>query len=284
MLTTSDNGISGTWSPASVDNQNSATYTFTPTAGLCATAATFTVTVNLNIIPTFGFGTALIICAGAPVPPSYLTHLLMASPEHGILQQLISQNSATYTFTPTAGLCATTATFTVTVNPILTTTFSIGTDLTICSGNTVPTLLSVSDNGMGTWNPATIDNQNSGVYTFTPATRECGTTAVFTVTVTPSIVPTFNFGSTLTICRGNSLQYCHLLQSMATTVSRNPAVVSNQDTGVYTFTPVTPLAQCITPITFKVNVNPILTPLFSWYFPGYLRRQHRSFLAHFIYQ
>jgi hypothetical protein len=47
---TSQNGISGTWSPAAIDNQNSGHYTFTPNAGQCANPLTITVTVNT--IPT----------------------------------------------------------------------------------------------------------------------------------------------------------------------------------------------------------------------------------------
>ncbi len=45
LPTTSDNAITGTWSPA-IDNTATTTYTFTPTAGQCATTATMTVTVN----------------------------------------------------------------------------------------------------------------------------------------------------------------------------------------------------------------------------------------------
>src|SRR6202008_4846400 len=64
----SQNGITGTWSPGTVDDQNSGTYTFTPDPGQCAVAAFFAVTVNPNITPTFSFGTSLTICAGGIVP------------------------------------------------------------------------------------------------------------------------------------------------------------------------------------------------------------------------
>jgi hypothetical protein len=42
---TSTNGITGTWAPA-LDNTQTTTYTFTPTAGLCASSTTMTITVN----------------------------------------------------------------------------------------------------------------------------------------------------------------------------------------------------------------------------------------------
>jgi len=45
LPTTSNNSITGTWSPA-INNTATTEYTFTPTAGLCATTATMTITVN----------------------------------------------------------------------------------------------------------------------------------------------------------------------------------------------------------------------------------------------
>ncbi|MCL9770625.1 fibronectin type III domain-containing protein [Flavobacterium sp. HXWNR69] len=48
LNTTSNNGITGTWSPAIVDNLNSGTYTFTPDAGQCATTTTMFVEVLTN--------------------------------------------------------------------------------------------------------------------------------------------------------------------------------------------------------------------------------------------
>jgi hypothetical protein len=48
LPTTSNNGITGTWSPA-INNTTTTTYTFTPTAGQCATTATMTVVVNIPV-------------------------------------------------------------------------------------------------------------------------------------------------------------------------------------------------------------------------------------------
>jgi len=45
LPTTSNNGITGTWSPA-LNNTSTTTYTFTPTAGQCASTETMTITVN----------------------------------------------------------------------------------------------------------------------------------------------------------------------------------------------------------------------------------------------
>ena len=61
LLLTSDNGIAGTWSPA-LDNTATTLYTFTPTAGQCATTATMTITVTPK--PTTVVTNAT-ICSGA---------------------------------------------------------------------------------------------------------------------------------------------------------------------------------------------------------------------------
>ena len=264
LPTTSDNGITGTWNAATVDNQNSATYTFTPAAGQCATTATFSVTVNSNITPAFSFGTALAICAGGTVPT------LPGTSDNGITgtwstATVDNQNSATYTFTPAAGQCATVTTFDVTVNANVTPLFSFGTSLTICAGSGAPTLPATSDNGItGTWNPTVVNDQTSGTYTFTPTAGQCATTTSFTVTVTPNTLPTFSFGTALTICAGGAVPVLPATSANGINGTWNPATVDNQTSGVYTFTPVTQPGECISIVRFTVTVNPVLTPTFSF--------------------
>ena len=262
LPTTSTNGITGTWNPATVDNQNSGSYTFTPTAGLCALPFTLNVTVNSNITPTFSFGTSLSICANGTVPA------LVTTSTNGITGTwnpavVDNQNSGTYTFTPDAGQCATTATFTVTIIPNITPTFSFGTTATICAGGAVPTLVNTSTNGItGTWNPATVDNQNSGTYTFTPNAGQCGTTTTFTLTVNPNVTPTFSFGTATTICAGGAVPALPTTSTNGITGTWSPSAVDNQNSGVYTFTPTAGL--CATTTTFTVTVTANITPTFGF--------------------
>ncbi|MFC6095145.1 T9SS type B sorting domain-containing protein [Flavobacterium qiangtangense] len=55
LSTTSPNGITGTWSPSSISNTNSGTYTFTPNSGQCATSVSLNVNVGtLTITPISG--------------------------------------------------------------------------------------------------------------------------------------------------------------------------------------------------------------------------------------
>ncbi|RXK60855.1 T9SS type B sorting domain-containing protein [Lacibacter luteus] len=262
LPSTSDNGITGTWSPATVSNTASGTYTFTPTAGQCATTTTFTVTVNPNITPTFSFGTTLTICNGGTVPalPNTSSNSITGTWSPATVS---TTASGTYTFTPTAGQCATTTTFTVTVNPNITPTFSFGTTLSICSGGTVPALPTTSTNNItGTWSPATVSNTASGTYTFTPTAGQCATTQTFTVTVSANNTPTFSFGTTLTICSGGTVPALPTTSSNGITGTWSPATVSNTASGTYTFTPTA--GQCATTQTFTVTVNPNITPAFSF--------------------
>lgn len=264
LPTSSDNGVNGTWNPSVVNNTSSGTYTFTPDAGQCALTTTFTVTVNPNITPTFSFGTSLSICDGA-TPPTLSTTSTNGITGTWSPATIDNQNSATYTFTPNPGQCALAATLNVTVNPIVTPTFSFGTSLTICAGSAVPSLPTISDNGItGTWSPATVDNQNSASYTFTPASGQCANATAFGVTVTPNTVPVFSFGTTLTICAGSAVPALPNTSDNGVNGTWSPAVVDNQLSGVYTFTPVVGPGGCIVPATFTVTVNPILTPTFAF--------------------
>ena len=258
---TSDNGITGTWSPAIVDNNNSATYTFTPDAGQCATAVTFSVTVNPIITPFFATN-VYSICAGstAPVLPTTSDNSITGTWTPATVS---NTTSATYTFTPDPGQCAVSTTIDVDVIPMTTPTFSFGTTLSICSGGSVPTLTSMSDEGFtGVWSPAVVSNTSSGTYTFTPDAGQCANPVSLTVTVSPNITPAFAFGTSLSICNGGTVPTLPTASTNGITGTWNPAVVDNQNSNTYIFTP--DAGQCAVAASFAVTVNPIITPAFNF--------------------
>jgi gliding motility-associated-like protein len=121
LPTTSLNGIVGTWSPA-LNNTATTNYTFTAIAGICATTANLIINVNPIIAPTFTAITP--ICSGATLAALPTTSL------NGIVGTWTPalNNTATtnYTFTATAGLCSSTATMSITVNPNLTPIITCG--------------------------------------------------------------------------------------------------------------------------------------------------------------
>jgi gliding motility-associated-like protein len=249
---TSSNGITGTWAPAVVSNTTSGTYTFTPDNGQCATTTTYTVTVNPNITPTFN--PVAPICSGATLPA------LPTTSNNGIsgswAPALNNTATTTYTFTPTAGLCARTTTLTITVNSRVTPTFTPVAP--ICSGAPLAALPTTSNNGItGTWAPA-LNNTTTTTYTFTPTAGQCATNTTLTITVNPNITPTFP--AVAPICSGDALAALPATSNNGITGTWAPAL-NNMATTTYTFTPAA--GQCATTTTLTITVNPIVTPTFT---------------------
>jgi gliding motility-associated-like protein len=118
LPTVSNNGYTGTWSPA-LDNTVTTTYTFTPDTGQCAIAVNLTITVNQLRTPNFA-SVPTSVCENsiAPILPSNSSN---ASPITGTWNPATVDTSvlgtADYIFTPDAGQCADTGTISITVNP-----------------------------------------------------------------------------------------------------------------------------------------------------------------------
>ncbi len=241
LPTTSNNAISGTWSPA-INNTATTDYTFTPTAGQCATTASMTITVGSTAtVPTFTQVPA--ICSGG----SFTLPIISNNSINGTWSPAINNTATTdYTFTPTAGQCATTAFMTVTVDPQITPTFTQVP--AICSGGSF-TLPNTSNNGYtGTWSPA-INNTATTPYTFTPNAGQCATTTTMTVTVGAPVEPTF--AQVPAICTGGSFTLPNISNN-GYTGTWSPTI-NNTATTDYTFTPTA--GQCATSTTLTVTVN-----------------------------
>jgi gliding motility-associated-like protein len=171
LPTLSDNSISGTWSPA-FDNQNSATYTFTPDVSnpnnqnfSCLVSAQHSVAIIPPTTPNFSFVTSL--CAGS-------TFALSTISDNGIAGTwslpFNNQVSANYTFTPDTttvlGSCAPSVTESITIIPTLSPSFNFADSL--CE-EAVFNFPDVSIEGItGIWTP-TFNNQTTQNYTFTPS-------------------------------------------------------------------------------------------------------------------
>ncbi len=266
LPTISSNSFTGSWSPDTVDNTNSGTYTFTPDAGQCAASFTFTVTVTPLITPVFNFGTSLTACQGdvsAQVLLPTLSNNSITGTWNPSTIDFSILGETVYTFTPDAGQCATTTTFTVTVTPQTTPTFSFGNNLTICANAAVPTLPATSSNGIqGTWTPAVVNNTASGTYNFTPDANQCATGFSYSVNVTPQTTPTFSFGNNLTICANAAVPTLPATSANGIQGTWTPAAVNNTASGTYNFTP--DANQCATGFSYSVNVTPQTTPTFSF--------------------
>jgi hypothetical protein len=116
---TSNNGITGAWSPTPVSNSTSGTYTFTPDVGLCASTTTMNVAVNLPVTPSFV--PFLDLCEGdaAPVLPGSSIEGISGSWNPSTVNNMTTND---YLFTPSSGQCAIQTTITIQVNDLPITT------------------------------------------------------------------------------------------------------------------------------------------------------------------
>ena len=170
LLTTSINGITGTWSPA-INNTATTTYTFTPSTGLCATIQTMSITITPNITPLFTQVGSY--CSGATIPQ------LAISSTNGISGSwspaINNTATTTYTFTPTAGQCATTQTMSITIATIITSTNFVG----LCDSE-VPLF----------WNGNSYNE--TGIYTYNTVTvGGCDSIAILDLTINPNPIASF---------------------------------------------------------------------------------------------
>ncbi|MEY2693626.1 MAG: hypothetical protein RIT03_2018, partial [Bacteroidota bacterium] len=76
---TSPNGISGTWSPATISNTTGNTYLFTPTAGQCANSVNMVVSVSPNSMQTATYAICLDATGQATLPALIDTGLLASA-------------------------------------------------------------------------------------------------------------------------------------------------------------------------------------------------------------
>lgn len=122
----STNGVSGSWSPAVINNLGSGSYVFTPTADQCALPFTLAVLISPIVVPEFSLPAT--ICQNATVP------LLPLISNNGISGNwspsvIDNQNNGNYVFTPNPGECAVPFILNIIVQPQI----SNPNDLVICN-------------------------------------------------------------------------------------------------------------------------------------------------------
>ena len=154
---TSIEGISGTWSPATINTSTvgTATYKFTPFSAVnCSTPVSLNVTIVSSISPTF-----------PTIPDSFCQNntapALPPTSKEGVngtwspsLINTTNVGRSLYTFTPTAGQCAISSQIAVMINPLP--ALIMGPDLTIAPGASTVLNVSVTGNIVSyQWKPST---------------------------------------------------------------------------------------------------------------------------------
>ena len=262
LPTISNNGITGTWSPA-IDNTLTTTYTFAPDTTqpdqACAVNQTMEITVKPLITPTFTQVDP--ICNGDDLGE------LPTESNNGITgtwsPDIDNTLTTTYTFAPDTSqpnqTCAVNQTMEITVNPSITPTFTQVDP--ICNGDTLAALPTTSYNGVtGTWSPA-IDNTETTTYTFSPDTSQsnqtCAVSQTMEITVNPLITPTFT--QVDPICNGDDLAELPTESNNGITGTWAPAI-NNTLTTTYTFSP-DASETCAELMTLEIIVNNIVNSI-----------------------
>jgi len=254
LNTISPNGISGIWTPATINNTTGGDYRFVPNAGQCASDFVLHVNVGNSIVPNFT--TPISICTGATGPVLNTT-----SPNgiSGIWTPAIVSNttSGDYRFVPNAGQCASDLVLHVNVGNSIVPNFT--TPVSICTGSTAPVLNTISPNGIsGIWTPAIVSNTSSGDYRFVPTAGQCASDFVLHVNVGNSIVP--NFTTPISICTGATAPILNTISPNGISGIWTPAIINNTASGDYRFVP--NAGQCASDFALHVNVGSSIAPDF----------------------
>lgn len=267
----STNGISGTWSPSTINTATAgtSTYTFTPAGGQCAGTTSLDVTITDEITPTFDPIGPFCQNTTAPALPGTSNNGITgtwspASINTGAI------GTSSYTFTPDAGQCAATVSIDVTIDTEITPTFAA--IPSVCVGATAPTLPAVSANGItGSWSPAVIDASAEGTttYTFTPDLGQCAGPASIDYTVNPLPVVTVNpdaaicEGASITLNANGAIDYTWTPVDGLTPAVGTPVVAAPAVTTTYTVTGIDANGcSSSAQTTITVNPIPVTSPIF----------------------
>ncbi len=266
-------GIPGTWSPSTLQPGTS-TYTFTPNSQYCG-AQIFTKTMVLKQSKTSAFSIASGFCANS----DNQLYTVSDNGISGMWTPAWNPNvSQTYTFTPNEA-CASTVVLPITINPNFNTPASpymIPANsglLTICEGNATTIPVVSSTGATVKWFTSMSDatpifegntlttpvlNDTTTYYAFAQQGFCISPRVPFTVKVKPT-APTPNFSQIAPICQGGSLSLSTVSPN-GITGSWSPTA-NNNATTTYTFTPQP--AECSTPQTMTIVVNPNIAPTFN---------------------
>ena len=215
---TSNNGITGVWSPATINTATAGTttYTFTPATGQCALPFTMNIVITTLITPTFTRVGPLCQNSTAPTLPGTSNNGITGVWSPATISTATA-GTTTYTFTPAAGQCATPVTMNIVITTQITPTFTqLG---PLCQNLTAPTLPGTSNNGItGVWSPATINTATAGTttYTFTPAAGQCALPFTMNIVITTLMTPTFT--QLVRSVRTQLHQHCLVLLTMVSLV------------------------------------------------------------------
>jgi len=196
LPTSSLNNVTGTWTPV-LDNTQTTTYTFTPSTGQCATAATLTVTVNENPIAVINYSGALNFCQGGSIDLTSSSTTGNVWSNGASSQTITVNNSGTFSVTVTNANGCSDVSDPITVNVTSSPTPTVSaSSLQACTGQTVTLTSTSADTYLWSTGETTqsITVNATGTFTVTTTNTDAcngvGTSNPVTVTfntVTPTV-------------------------------------------------------------------------------------------------
>ena len=263
LLTTSLNGITGTWDPPAINTSivRTTTYSFTPTTGQCASSPTVDVTIIGKINPLIAeIGP---FCQGSTPPslPSSSTNGVTGTWNPSVISTAAIGTRA-YNFNPDANQCAWVIAKDITVNPKVKPDFDQIAPL--CQNSAAPSLPLKSTNGFtGTWSPSTISTSSAGktTFTFTPDPDQCATSTTMDITVNEVMNPVFIQIDPL--CQNSTAPILPAVSTNGINGTWNPSTISTLAAGTKTYTFTSSPATCPPTAAMNITVNPQVTPLFN---------------------
>jgi gliding motility-associated-like protein len=263
LVNTSTNGISGSWSPSSIDSNIPGTfeYTFSPGAGQCAVDTTISVTITDKIFPLFDSIPTICQYSAAPLLNGISNNGITGTWNPAIIDT-ISTGATTYIFTPDGNQCAANDSMIVTVDSLITPEFNPISNL--CQNTTAPLLPGISNNGIsGSWEPSVIDMNNSGssIYTFTPSEEHCNAETTINIIVGPQITPIFS--PIPDICENSNAPVLPTNSNNGITGTWTPSTIDSSIIGSTNYFFLPSLGQCATSSSLTVTVLSKIIPLFD---------------------
>lgn len=247
------NGISGSWTPATISTAllGKTAYKFVPDPGQCAIDTTIVIEITDQLKPVFSFGTTFCQNTAVPDLPLISSNGISGKWEPSVISSGIT-GKATYTFTPDADQCSAPVTVEITITDLFSPTFNIIT--TLCLNSTPPQLPFYSNEGyVGTWQPAIISTNNTGtsLYTFIPQDGQCARSYTVAISVEPQLVPLFD--PVAPLCFGSSV-VLPATSKNGISGTWNPSVINTNTPGksTYQFTP--DANWCAQPTSLEIEV------------------------------
>ncbi len=262
LLTTSLNGITGSWNPSvigvSIVRTNS--YTFTPSPGLCASKTQIPVSILEKVRPIFE-NIGPLCLNSTTVLPVKSSNNITGYWEPTIINTT-SEGISSYIFTPNVE-CA------VVIRKDISTISNIIPEFlpfdTLCQNSVPPELPATSLNKIrGTWSPDAI---NTGVtelsnYTFTPDASCCSSPVTMEIYINNSITPIFELAET--ICQYSKAPVLPVISNNEIQGKWRPSTINTTLPGTsgYIFNPLN-TGVCINIFKKDITIKEKLKPEFS---------------------